>query len=218
MTHLLAPDMDPKTGLPNGKKSLNLPALYSVILSLPRAYTLMRISRIVNERMSSPFMKYEPAFSSDQNRLYGDVLTQRVDVMNRDFGFTATFAQAVQGAAKYGQQIQFLQEEWFSRPDYSDGPKAGKEGLRYTLPHPSRTYYDLNHPLWTLNTGTGCRYAGYWRITSCDERTMYVSFPAPPISTSPEFVPMPPSSVLSSALPISVSLRLEPTRFSMTAS
>ncbi len=169
MTHLLAPDTDPKTGQPTGKKVLNLPALYSVILSLPRAYTLMRISRIVNERMSSPFMKFEPAFSSDQNKLYGDVLTQRVDVMNRDFGYTATFAQAVQGAAKYGQQIQFLQEEWFSRPDYSDGPRAGKEGLRYTLPHPSRTYYDLNHPLWTLNTGTGCRYAGYWRITSFDE-------------------------------------------------
>lgn len=169
MTHLLAPDIDAKTGQPTGKKTLNLPALYSVILSLPRAYTLMRVARIVNERMASPFMKFEPAFSSDLNRLYGDVLTQRVDVMNRDFGFTATFAQAVQGSAKYGQQIQFLQEEWYSKADYANGPKVGKEGLRYTLPHPTRTYYDLNHPLWTLNTGTGCRYAGYWRITSFDE-------------------------------------------------
>lgn len=39
-----------------------------------------------------------------------------------------------------------------------------KEGLRYTLPHPSRAYWDFAHPQWTLNSDSGCEFAGYWRV------------------------------------------------------
>lgn len=39
-----------------------------------------------------------------------------------------------------------------------------REGLRYTLPHPARAYWDFAHPQWTLNTDTGCEYAGHWRV------------------------------------------------------
>lgn len=38
------------------------------------------------------------------------------------------------------------------------------EGLRYTLPHPSRAYWDFAFPQWTLNTDTGCEHAGHWRV------------------------------------------------------
>lgn len=39
-----------------------------------------------------------------------------------------------------------------------------REGLRYDLPHPSRAYWDFAFPQWTLNTNTGCEYAGHWRV------------------------------------------------------
>lgn len=39
-----------------------------------------------------------------------------------------------------------------------------KEGLRYHQPHVTRSYWDLAHPQWTLNTGTGCEFAGHWRV------------------------------------------------------
>jgi hypothetical protein len=39
-----------------------------------------------------------------------------------------------------------------------------KEGLRYETPHPTRSFFDLTNPQNTINTDTGCRYAGYWRV------------------------------------------------------
>lgn len=167
MTHLLAPDMDAKTGMPTGKMTLHLPTLHEIILSLARNYTMMRVARIVNERTSIPLFKFEPALMMELNKLRTEVLTQRTDQMARDFGYSATLDQAVTYAGMYGHQIQFITEEWYSRADMDGGaPVPGKEGLRYCLPHPSRTYYDLDHPLWTLNTDTGVSYTGYWRVTT----------------------------------------------------
>lgn len=39
-----------------------------------------------------------------------------------------------------------------------------KEGLRYETPHPTRCFFDLTNPQNTINTDTGCRYAGFWRV------------------------------------------------------
>lgn len=167
MTHLLTRDMDDKTGLPVGKEKLSLPALYTATVALARGYTVQRVSRIVNERMSIPFFKFDPAYTTKENQLLGEVTTQGIDEMTRSLGYTATFDQAVQGAAKYGCQLMFPKEEWFSLGDVQGGVVVpGKEGLRYHLPHPSRCYWDISHPVWTLNTGTGARFAGYWEITT----------------------------------------------------
>lgn len=43
------------------------------------------------------------------------------------------------------------------------------EGLRYDLPHPARAYWDFAFPQWTLNTNTGCEYAGHWRVLKWKE-------------------------------------------------
>lgn len=159
MPHLLEDDLDAKTGQPTGKKRLSLPVLSQVVISLARAYTQNRVSRIVNERTSIPLFKYEPAYSTDQNKLYCEVITQAVDQISRNFGYAHILAQAVQGAVSYGQQFMFIAEEWCSK-------SGGREGLRYILPHPNRTYYDTSFPTATLNTETGVRYAGYWEVTT----------------------------------------------------
>src|SRR5690606_21549989 len=38
-----------------------------------------------------------------------------------------------------------------------------KEGIRYHIPHPTRYYFDRAWPASSMNTDTGCSYAGYWR-------------------------------------------------------
>ena len=44
--------------------------------------------------------------------------------------------------------------------------KVGKEGVRSTLPHPSRSYIDINWPAWTLNHDCGVEFGGYWRVST----------------------------------------------------
>lgn len=39
-----------------------------------------------------------------------------------------------------------------------------REGLRYDLPHPTRVYKDLAHPLYTINSDSGVTYGGYWKV------------------------------------------------------
>lgn len=39
-----------------------------------------------------------------------------------------------------------------------------KEGIRYDVPPPERVYWDQAHPPHTLNTDTGCEWAGYWSV------------------------------------------------------
>ena len=177
MTHLIVPDIDGKTGKPTGKKRLSIPTFYEIIIALARNYTLMRVSRLATERLQVPLFKYEPAMSTELNKARAEVLTQRVDAMARDYGYGATLDQAIQYAGMYGHQLQFVAEEWHRSNRLTTvidpvtgqavlGQELAKEGLRFNLPHPSRTYFDLDFPLWTLNTDTGCRYAGYWSVTT----------------------------------------------------
>ena len=167
MSHLMVAEKDMKTGYETGKTLLNLPVMYGVNVSLARATLMMRISRILNERLSVPLMKFEPAYMSDENRLRCDISTQRIETGNREFGYAQTFCEAVQGAAMYGQQLQLITEEWYHEMDVTDqGPRVGKEGLRYTMPHPSRSSWDLDWPAWTFNNDCGVRYVTYWRITT----------------------------------------------------
>lgn len=167
MTHLIAPEKDPKSGKPTGKEILNIPTFFGITLSLARSTLLMRISKIVNERLGVPFMKFDPAWTTDDRLLFSEIITQRIETGNREFGYSQVFGDGVQMAAKYGQQLQLIVEEWFSEMDeLDDGPRVGKEGLRYQLPHPSRSYWDLDWPTWTFNTNSGTRFVGFWQITT----------------------------------------------------
>lgn len=168
MTHLLSPDRDPKTGAPTGKTSLSLPVFFEIILSLARSYTLMRVGRLAQERRQVPLFKYEPAIPSPEDRARTELLNARVDRMAREFGYGAVQDQAIQYTGMYGHQLMFPGEEWYVENglDTGDKPKVQREGLRYELPHPSRSYFDLDFPLRTFNDDSGCRYGGYWRVTT----------------------------------------------------
>ena len=171
MTHLITPEIDPKSGRATGKQLVNLPTMFGVQLALGRSTTLMRVSRILTERMAVPLMKFDPAFMSDRNRLIGEIVTQRVETGNREFGYSQAYCEAVQSAAMYGQQLMVVAEPWYSQNDYiGEGEqRVGKEGVRYMFPHPSRTYYDIAWPTWTFNNDCGVSFVGYWHISTYGE-------------------------------------------------
>lgn len=170
MSHLIREETDPKTG----KKlhTMPLPTFFEVVFSLVRAYVVIRWAKLLNDRNLDPFFKYTPVKSTPLNRVRCDIVTDRVEVVSTQYGYLEYLKQAILRSLLYGWCLMFVQEEWHTEYHWSaDGGEGGdakkkvvKEGLRYHLPHPSRTYYDLAHPLSSLNTDTGVEFMGYWRV------------------------------------------------------
>jgi len=159
MSHLLIDRKDPKTG--KVEKVLNLPRFLNVVVPLAAATTKTRAAKLTNDRMQYPLFKYEPRKTTPQNIAKCELITDYVETVGVWFDYRNTLQQAILKCCQYPNQLQFVQESWFSQ---HQGDDLEKEGIRYRLPHPSRTYYDLSHPISTFNTDSGCVFAGYWRV------------------------------------------------------
>lgn len=174
---------DPKTPGKNIKK-VSVPAFFRIFVPLVGCYVKIRWAKIMNERKLVPFLKYEPAISTEQTRLRCDVITARVESMSRTFGYYDVEKQSVFRMLHYGECLRFPMEEWYQEfqevkksEDIEGEPIKGrdtlkvlvKEGIRYHFPHPTRTYYDRTYMQHTINSDTGCKYAGYWRVTTWGE-------------------------------------------------
>ncbi len=158
-THVLGKDGKPK-------KILNIPAFVQIFVPIVKAYTTIRWAKLFSDRDLVPLFKYEPARSTELNRLRCEILTDRVQFMATQLGYRATLRQAILQTVMYGICIQFPKEAWFTR---KQGKMLAKEGLRYHMPHPTRMYWDLAHRPSTMNSDSGCRFAGYWEIVPYGE-------------------------------------------------
>jgi hypothetical protein len=174
---------DPKTPGKNIKK-VSSAAFTQVTVPLCMAYIKIRWAKIINDRRMVPLFKYDPVISDQISRLRCDVITSRIEHMSRQMGYFEVMKQQVFRMLHYGECLTFPIEEWFTEcavvekgspypaveddelKSEKDGSKTivVKEGLRYHMPHPSRTYYDRTYFASTFNTDTGCSYAGYWRV------------------------------------------------------
>lgn len=159
---------DGKVVMENGKpkKKLNIPAMFQVLPAIVKAYVTIRRARIFNERNLVPLFKYEPLKFTADNRLRCEIITDRVQRMATEFGYSDILKQSILQTLNYGVMLQFPVEAWYRQRGF-DGLSTDallKEGIRYHLPHPTRMFWDGNHRLSTLHTDTGCEYAGYWGI------------------------------------------------------
>ena len=152
------------------RKNLNLPIFFNVFVPIVRAYVTIRWARIYNDRRQYPLFKYEMAQNTTTNKLRSDIITDRVQTMSNNYGYSETLKQGIFQMLHYGSCFQFPQEEWHSEKQVLRN-KAGveeekyvREGLRYHLPHPSRVFFDQAHRTTTFNTDSGCSFAGYWRV------------------------------------------------------
>lgn len=149
------------------KKKLDLPTFFSVFVPLVQAYTKIRWARLFNQRDIYPVFKYEPLRMTRKNRLRTEIITDRVQRMAVDMGYRAMKRQVMFQDLLYSMCLQFPVESWFKveHGTANGGTAVEREGIRYCTPHPSRTFCDLAHRPDTLNTDTGCEYAGYWHIS-----------------------------------------------------
>lgn len=149
------------------KKSLNLPVFFDIEIPLVLAYLTIRWAKLFNDRNLVPLYKFEPIKFNKKNRLRGEVLTEVIgSVMANQFDYASVECQAILKTLMYGVALKFPREAWYveKQEDESGKPKIVKEGLRFNIPHPTRTYYDLFSWLSTVNSNTGVKYGGYWEI------------------------------------------------------
>ncbi len=148
------------------KPAVNLPAFFHIVVPLVRAYVTIRRARLFNERNLYPLFSYQPATMTAKERALCQVVTDIVRRVSEDYGYSAVLKQLILQTLLYGTALMFVREEWHreTRPGPDGKPEHVKAGLRYEIPHPTRVFWDLAHPLYSLNTDTGCRFAGYWRL------------------------------------------------------
>jgi hypothetical protein len=155
---------DPVTKLP--KKAVNIPVFFNIFVPIVMAYITIRWAKLFNDRNLVPLYKYEPVQFTKENRLRCEVITQIVQKMSAWFGYGSDLRQTILQTLLYGFCINFPKEAWYveKQDDGKGSRKIVREGLRFEMPHPSRIYYDLYHRLSTLNTNSGCEYAGHWML------------------------------------------------------
>jgi hypothetical protein len=177
---------DPKTP---GKtiKQIDPPAFFKITVPLCMAYVKIRWAKLVNDRKQVPFLKYDPVISDELSRIRCALITESIEEQGRMYGYFDTFKQAIFQSLHFADQLMFPIEEWHSESQWvekkspfvaeegTEEKKVGqstfkraivKEGIRYHLPHISRSYRDQSFPVFTLNTDTGCSFAGYWKVTT----------------------------------------------------
>jgi len=152
------------------KQKLNLPMFFNIFVPLVRSYVTIRWARIYNDRRQYPLFKYEMGKNTTTNKLRSEIITDRVQVISNQYGYSELLKQSIFHMLHYGWAAQFPQEEWHSEKQIGldeageEEEKYSKEGIRYNLPHPSRVFLDQAHRPTTFNSDSGCMFAGYWRI------------------------------------------------------
>lgn len=172
LTHLLLPQMNPETGKPvcnaagTPQKSLNIPVFFQVLVPLCSAYVTIRWAKLFNDRNLTPLYKYEPAKFTKANRMRCEIITEIMQMMATNYNYRDDERQAILQTLIYSFCIKFPRESWHKvEHEDEDGKlKIVKEGLRFHMPHPSRTFVDQFYRPSTINSDTGCRYMGYWEI------------------------------------------------------
>ena len=161
---------------------IKMPKFTEVYVNLIRSVITRRTAAQCNRFNNLwPFFKYESRSTNPVEKLRADMVSQRVDIMADQFGYRSLQTQAVRDMLLYGHSISFprcsweREVEWY---DANDSKSAGfasadkpdvkaritKEGVFWATPHPSRVFWDKAHPVWTLNSDSGCTYAGYWDV------------------------------------------------------
>jgi hypothetical protein len=156
----------------NGVRGLkfNVPTFYKIFVPLVKAYVTIRWAKLYNDRNRVPLFKYEPMQPNQENRILCEILTYLVQVMSADFNYSAMIRDVIFQTLMYSICLSFPRDVW-TRQTQTELDENGKEkdeiqkeGIRYELPHPSLMFYDLDYPVYTFNTDTGCQFGGYWKV------------------------------------------------------
>lgn len=152
----------------NGKevKKPNWETITTTLIPFVRAYLTVRLAAIYNDRNLTPLLKYEPLYSTTKDKLRCQLITALVQRICTTMGYSTVLQRMIMNPLLYSVGLMFPMEPWFKevQEDENGNNVVVKQGIRYALPHVTRTFYDLEYPLASLNTDTGVTFAGYWTI------------------------------------------------------
>lgn len=142
-------------------------AFHKVYIPVVKSVVMARASKIFNDRFSNdPMFVYDPIRHTLEDETLGEIVTRIVQEMVSQYGYRDVGRAAVLQALKYTHCLVFPVEAWHVEWDVDENGKEypRKEGLRYSIPHPTRMAWDQAHRPSTFNTDTGCEWATYWDI------------------------------------------------------
>lgn len=161
-------------------KEIDLPRLYETSVNLVRSYLTRRLApQATKYNALYPFFKYEPRATDLVGKLRGDALSQRVEIMSDQYHYRHLMTQVIRDVLLYGRTVLFPSCAWDREVQWQKAPvnpafgdatkytvdaKVIREGVDFIRPHPSRIFWDMTHPLSSVNTNTGVTYVGFWDI------------------------------------------------------
>ncbi len=151
------------------QKAIDLPTFFHIFLPLVYSYTNIRAAKLFNDRDQYPLDKYEPLRLTKSDRLRCQIVTSVMERSNSQVGTRQHRRQACMEVPRYGRAIAFPLEDYYKeKQQYVEEGKVKelsvREGVRWSIPHPTRVFWDQNYDIGTINTDTGCEYHGYWTV------------------------------------------------------
>ena len=146
--------------------TVNAASLVRTMIPMVKSYVTVRTAKLYTDRDQVPLFKFEPLRDTVKNRLMCEILNHVIEGMATQFGYRAELKDIILHTLLYGICMTFPQEAWFKEEQEQEDGKTltVKAGLRYLQPHPTRMFYDLMHRTSSLNSDSGCQYAGHWRV------------------------------------------------------
>lgn len=166
---------------------IKAPQLVEVSHNLVHSLVTRRVAAISTEiDQQYPLMTYDTFSNAQEGKLVGDVMTQIGEQMAGAYGYRHDAEESIRAASLYSQSIKFKANAWHKEqqtlpvkpkaaaPTGADGlgqpaepeykRQVIREGVVFTIPHPSRVYADIAAPMARLNYDTGPQYIGHWEV------------------------------------------------------
>lgn len=156
------------------------PKFVMVDVNLTRSIITRRVAAQMNRFNNLwPFFKYEPRSTKPEAKLRADAVSQIADITADQFGYRPLQEQLVRDlmlyqhttifpTSKWQRDIELaledVAEEFKPEEETAYATRIVREGVGWTVAHPSRTFFDSAHPRSSINTDTGCEWFGYWDV------------------------------------------------------
>ena len=165
---------------------LDLPKFTEINVNLLRSVIGRRVAA-QSARFTNlfPFFKYEPRGTSEADKLRGDLVSQRTDIMADQYGYRGSQVQWIRDMLLYPHCVVFPAAKWHREVEWIDANESmaeeyrsqepevravvKREGVPMLCPHPSRVFYDMVHPITSINSDSGCEWFGFWDVCRYSE-------------------------------------------------
>ncbi len=161
--------------------AIDLPIFTNIFFPAVLSYCTAQWANLFNVRDVHPLYKYPPAIPTPKNKAKCDILTSRADRMTRDMGYRDDERQAIWQSVVYGSCLKVPREPYYrhyeivgaeTQVDPADPTKTVtvpvkrivREGVRWSLAHPTKTIMDYAHRPSTVNSDTGAEFYGTYEI------------------------------------------------------